>query len=232
MDSRSIAIETRRLGKTFGRQTVFKDVDLTVAEGEAVALCGANGAGKTTLLRCLAGVVRPSQGEVRWHGRPSAGSMAARRHVGWLGHESLLYPRLTLQENLLFAARMHGMNDARAVADRWLRGIGLARAADRVPSQVSRGMRQRVALARALIHQPTILLLDEPFSGLDLQGIQWLLELLSALTAKGCTLCFATHDPQITRRLADRVLMLRAGGLLEVRALGPSADTNSGSRAA
>lgn len=205
------AIEVRRLSKSFGQRLVLNEVDLAVAEGESVALEGANGAGKTTLLRCLASVIRPTAGSVRWFGRPAVGDPAARRLVGMVAHESRLYPHLTLRENLVFAARMYDVPKPLDRADELLADIGLCAHADRTPTELSRGMRQRLAVAQAVVHDPPILLLDEPFTGLDREGTNWLLRLLVDYRARRKTLCFALHDEERMQTLADRILELRLG---------------------
>jgi heme exporter protein A len=206
-----IAIEVRQLSKSFGHRLVLNEVDLDVAEGECVALEGANGAGKTTLLRCLSSVIRPTAGSVRWFGRPALGAPAARRLIGMVAHESRLYPHLTLRENLVFAARMYDLPKSLQRADELLADIGLRPHADRMPTELSRGMRQRLVVARAVVHDPPILLLDEPFTGLDAEGTNWLLRLLMNHRARGKTLCFALHDEERMQALADRVLELRRG---------------------
>jgi ABC-type multidrug transport system ATPase subunit len=211
MPDPNLAIRVRGLSKVFGRQAVLSDIDLDISAGESVALTGANGAGKTTLLRCLASVIRPTAGEVRWFGRPTVGDPAARRLIGMAAHESRLYPHLTLRENLLFAARMCDVCEPLRRADELLENIGLRPYAERVPAEISKGMRQRVALARALVHDPPILFLDEPFSGLDVDGAEWLCRLLGDLRTRGRTICFAIHDADKVRRLADRVIELRSG---------------------
>jgi heme exporter protein A len=208
-DSR-LAIHAHDLSKRFGNRTVLNQIHLAVIEGDVVAMVGANGAGKTTLLRCLAGSARPTSGEVRWFGR-SVRDPAARRLIGVVAHESLLYPNLTLQENLAFAARMYGVHRPMEQAERWLADLGLSSHADRQPREVSRGMRGRVAVARALVHDPPILLLDEPFSGLDTQWAEWLCELVEDLRGRGKTICLATHDWEKARALAQRVLLLQGG---------------------
>ncbi len=211
MADETTAIHVRGLSKVFGGRTVFSHVDLDVAEGESVALTGANGSGKTTLLRCLASVLRPGTGEVRWFGQPANANPAARRLIGMVAHESSLYPHLTLRENLLFAARMCDVRRPADRADRLLQDIGLQGHAHRVPTRISKGMRQRLAIARSLVHDPRILLLDEPFSGLDDEGTDWLMGLLADLRNRQRTVCFATHDRRKAHRLADRIVHLQSG---------------------
>lgn len=211
MSDPNIAIQVRGLSKVFGRQEVLAAVDLDVPAGASVALTGANGAGKTTLLRCLASVLRPTAGEVRWFGRPATGNPDARRLIGMAAHESCLYPHLTLRENLLFAARMCDVREPLRRADELLLDAGLQAHADRTAAEISKGMRQRVAVARCLVHDPRILFLDEPFAGLDAAGTEWLCRLLGDLHARGRTVCFAIHDAGMVRRLADTVLEVRSG---------------------
>ena len=213
MTDNMAAIEVVRLSKAFDNQVVLRDISCQVAEGESVALTGGNGAGKTTLLRCLAAAVRPDRGEVRWFGQAAGARSAARRLVGMAAHESQLYARLTLRENLIFAARMCGAARPAERAAELLDGAGLGRHADRLPRQVSQGMRGRASIMRSLVHDPKIVLLDEPFSGLDDQGADWLGRLLGQLRDRGRTVCFATHDRQKSRSLADRVLFLQSGRL-------------------
>ena len=212
------AIRASRLSKTFGGLTVLDAVDLEIAAGESVALCGANGAGKTTLLGCLASVLRPDGGEVRWFGRLAGRDVALHRRIGLLAHENGLYSHLTLRENLVFAARMGGIGSPRHHADRWLDMAGLTPHADLLPTRLSRGMRQRLAVARALIHNPPLLLLDEPFTALDAAGAEWLLGLLIDLRDRGHTICFVTHEQEKIRRLAQRVVELREGKLYDITA--------------
>jgi heme exporter protein A len=194
---------------------VLREVDLAVAEGQLVAITGANGAGKTTLLRCLGGLTRPAGGEVRWLGRLASADPSAKRLVGMASHESFVYPHLTARENLVFAARMYDLTDPDLHAGQWLRAVGLDGHADRLSAQFSKGMRQRLALARALMHQPRIVLLDEPFAGLDAEAADWLVNLLGELRAGCCTVCFATHDRQRAETLADRIVRLESGRLVE-----------------
>jgi heme ABC exporter ATP-binding subunit CcmA len=216
MTHSSPPLQATELTKHYGSRTILRRIGLEIAAGEAVALRGGNGAGKTTLLRCLASITRPTRGEVCWFGRSAYGNPALRRWVGMVAHESHLYPHLTLRENLVFAGRMYGIDRAAERADQLLVEVGLAEHAQRLPMQVSRGMGQRVAVARALVHQPPILLLDEPFSGLDAEGRAWLTHALVTLRETGCAICFSTHDEALAEQLADRVWELRCGRLYEL----------------
>jgi len=214
-----IAIEVRRVTKRFGRYVVLDAIDLQLQAGESTVLTGANGAGKTTLLRTMAGLIRPNSGEVLWFGENAAGKHEYRRLLGMVAHEHRLYPHLTLRENLVFAARMYDLPQPRERADALLETVSLSAHAERTPPVLSKGMRQRLSLARALIHDPPVLLLDEPFEGLDAAADARLIALLQDLRRKGRTLCFVLHDEAKTRALADRVLRLDQGRLEESAAL-------------
>jgi heme exporter protein A len=217
-----IAIEVRRMTKRFGRRLVLNEIDLRVHDGESIVLTGSNGAGKTTLLRAMAAMIRPSSGEVLWFGERPHSHYANHRMIGMVAHESRLYPHLTLRENLVFAARMCDVPRPRERSDALLETVGLQAHADRTPPVLSKGMRQRLSLARALIHDPPILLLDEPFEGLDADAEYWLTGLLKNLRQQARTLCYVLHDEAKTRTLADRVLCLCQGRLFQVAA-GPTA---------
>jgi heme ABC exporter ATP-binding subunit CcmA len=211
-----IAIDVRRVSKRFGRRLVLDEIDLAVAAGESIVLTGSNGAGKTTLLRTMAALIRPTGGEIRWFGGATLGRYASRRLIGMVAHENRLYPQLTLRENLVFAARMCDVAQPRRRADALLETVALHAHGDRTPQTLSKGMRQRLSLARALIHDPPILLLDEPFEGLDADAQRWLMRLLSELRQQGRTLCSVLHDEAKTQQLADRVLCIDQGRLRQV----------------
>ena len=211
-----IAVEVRRMTKRFGRRLVLDEIDLQVAAGESIVLTGPNGAGKTTLLRTMAALIRPTSGEVFWFGEKAGVRSESRRWIGMAAHENRLYPHLTLRENLVFAARMCDVARPQNRVESLLATVGLLAHGDRLPPVLSKGMRQRLSLARALIHDPPILLLDEPFEGLDADAEQWLSGLLQELRQQGRTLCFVLHDEAETRRLADRVLQLCQGRLRPV----------------
>jgi heme ABC exporter ATP-binding subunit CcmA len=218
-----IAIEIRRLKKRFARRLVLDEIDLRIAAGESVVLTGSNGAGKTTLLRTMAALLRPNSGEVLWFGENVAKRYKDRRLIGMVAHENRLYPHLTLRENLVFAARMYDVPRPQQRADELLEAVSLAAHAERLPPVLSKGMRQRLSLARALVHDPPILLLDEPFEGLDAAADDWLLGLLQGLRRQKRTLCFVLHDEIKTHLLADRVLRLELGKIMNVAAIAKAA---------
>jgi heme exporter protein A len=217
----TVAIEARKLAASFGAHTVLDEVDLEIAAGQTVAVVGANGAGKTTLLRCLAGVLRPTSGVVLWFGEPSRNNPSARRLLGVVAHQRLVYPELTPIENLMFAARMYGVREPAQRVTKLLDDAGLSAWADQSTARLSHGMRQRLAVSRALVHDPAILLFDEPFSGFDVDAKDWLTELLIELRNRGATICFTTHDGQTAWQLADRLLLVEEG---KVRQLNDSDD--------
>ncbi len=176
---------------------------------------GDNGSGKTTLLRCLAGIAQTDAGELLWHGEPAGASPELSRMLGMVAHESQLYPNLTLQENLLFAARMTRVRQPANQVSDWLERIGLSAFANSLPGEISHGMRRRVSVARGLIHKPRLVLMDEPFSGLDTEGQIWLAELLNSLQLQHQSICFTTHDIKHAQTCSDRVLVLKNGLLLK-----------------
>lgn len=217
-DAERFAVEVRALSMDYGHRRVLREVDLCLREGEVVELRGGNGSGKSTLLACLAAGVRPRVGEVAWFGEPAGVRTAQRRWIGVLAHDSRLYPQLSLYENLLFVARLYGVARPRDRAAEMLAEIGLADRARCLPSQVSRGMRQRVSIVRALIHRPRIVLLDEPFSGLDVAGREWLAERIAQARRERQTVCLATHESAGSLAACDRVFVLRCGRLAETGA--------------
>lgn len=210
-------IETSKLAKAFGYKLVLRGVDLAVAPGELVALVGPNGAGKTTLLRILATLSRPTGGAARIAGYAlPAQAHQARRQLGVVLHQTLLYDNLTAEENLRFYGRMYGVPDLPARAAQALERVGLAaRRHDQVRT-FSRGMQQRLALARALLHDPRVLLLDEPYTGLDPDGSAVLDGLLRGLAAQGCALLVSIHDLARALALSDRIAVLMRGKIAEM----------------
>ena len=214
-------LEARGLSRAFGRVRVLRDVDLTLGAGEAIAVAGPNGAGKTTLLRLLAGLMRPSGGEISVLGRPlRREGPGARRALGLVSHQSLLYDDLTLLENLVFAARLYGVPQPRAAALAALDGAGLTGRAHDSPRRLSRGLTQRAAIARALLHAPRVLLLDEPFTALDAVSAERLRADLRERLAAGMGVVIVTHHLGEVWDVASRVAVLVEGrwAALEPRA--------------
>jgi heme ABC exporter ATP-binding subunit CcmA len=207
-------VEAIRLTIVRNRVPVLCELNLSVTVGEMVALNGPNGAGKSTLLKCLAGALRPDRGEIRWFGNSARHSRADRRRLGFAGHESGLYAELTALENLVFAGRMYGMERPRQRAIELLSVAGLEPSTNRLAGQLSQGLRQRLAIARAVVHEPQLILLDEPSASLDAQGRDWLERMFDEWRRVGRTVCFASHDLRDSRELADRIVSLDAGRIV------------------
>jgi heme ABC exporter ATP-binding subunit CcmA len=205
-------LEATGLRRAYGRRQVLRDIDLTVAAGEAVAVAGPNGAGKTTLLRVLAGLARPDRGEVRLEGQPlRRDSPEIRRAVGLVSHQTLLYDDLTLHENLTFAARLYGLPTPAAAARSALDEAGLGARADESPRRLSRGLAQRAAIARALLHRPRVLLLDEPFTALDAAASERLRDELRARREQGLGIVLVTHQLGEAWAVATRIAVIVEG---------------------
>lgn len=206
------AVEARGLEKRFGFRTAVGPLDLRLAPGDFTVVFGPNGAGKTTLLRLLAGLVRPTRGEV-WIGgeRVSQTNQEWRRDVGVLSHQTYLYPGLTAAENLRFYARLYGLDQRGKRVREALAEMGLAERAGDPVRQFSRGMQQRLALARTLLHNPGVVFLDEPYSGLDPHAAAVLGGVLARLRAERRTVLLVTHNLAQGLELADRVVVQARG---------------------
>jgi heme exporter protein A len=208
------AIRLTNVSKRFGSALALDGIDLDVAPGASVALVGANGAGKSTLLGVIAGLISPSGGRVEVAGAGRGDGHRSRgRVLGVLGHATMLYDRLTGRENLELHARLRGVSLGRV--DAVLAQVDLAHAADRPVGSYSHGMRKRVSIARAILHDPEVLLLDEPFAGLDDPSGRRLADLLERLRG-GRTIVFSTHDSERADALGDRVLRLDGGRIASV----------------
>lgn len=208
-------IEISRLSKSFGPQRALRDVSLQVEAGETVVLAGPNGAGKTTLLRILATLTRPTSGSVRIAGLDLAqDSAAARRCTGFLSHRSLLYEDLTAQQNLDFYARLYTIPDRAARIAEALGESDLTARSNDLVRTFSRGMQQRLSVARALLHRPQLLLLDEPYTGLDPWAAEALSTRLQRLVTGGCTLLLTTHALASAEMAAgSRLIILERGSV-------------------
>lgn len=200
------------VGRHYGRRRALTGISFTARAGDIVGLLGHNGAGKSTLLSILGTLLAASTGQVRYGGQTSAEAGAAlRARIGMLGHDLFLYPELTARENLVFFSRLYDLPDAPGVAAAALERAGLAPRADDLVSSFSRGMRQRVALERALLHAPRLLLLDEPFTGLDQASAAALVGRLRDAQARGVITVLATHDLDVVDGLLSETVFLQAG---------------------
>jgi heme ABC exporter ATP-binding subunit CcmA len=208
-------VTVTNLSRHFGRRKALSQISFDCRAGEILGLLGPNGAGKSTLLAILATLLAPSGGEVTYGGHRARDAGATlRSRLGMLGHDLFLYPELTARENLTFFARLYGLDDVSARVAESLEHAKLTDRADDQVSGFSRGMRQRLGLERALVHHPRLLLLDEPFTGLDQASTAALVGRLQELQTQGCLIVLATHDLEVAEHIISRSLFLRAGRLV------------------
>ncbi len=201
-------VVARQVGKVYGRQRVLADVNLRFVAGELVVVCGGNGAGKSTLLGVLSTRISPTSGEVLFDGRSADSDI--RRALGVVSHQSLCYGDLSGRENLRFFARLYDIEEPDRRAEELLARVGLS--IDPRPVRTySRGMTQRLSVARALVHRPTVLLCDEPFSGLDTGGVERLCAVYAEERALGASIICVTHDFAPVAALCDRLVVLDRG---------------------
>lgn len=212
VDGGAPLVEAQGLRKQMGGRWVLRDVVLTVRPGDVIAISGRNGSGKSTLLRVLATLRRADGGELRLFGKdPRRDSAAARRRIGFAGHEPCLYGGLTVEENLRLFAALHGAEAAALEA--CLVGSGLHRRRGELVRDLSRGWQQRTALVRAIAHHPALLLLDEPFTGLDDEGTGWLRRALGEHRLRGGGAVVTTHRPDEVAGVCSILLRLEKGRL-------------------
>jgi ABC-2 type transport system ATP-binding protein len=207
-------LEFDGLHKSFGNNHVLDGVTFSVAPGSMFGFCGANGAGKTTAMRIAMGLARADAGEVRWNGRPIDDDM--RRRIGYMPEERGLYPKMKVIEQVAYFARLHGLDAdiAGRAAEHWVARLGLAdRGGDKV-EKLSLGNQQRVQLAAALVSRPEVLILDEPFSGLDPVGVDALAEALLEQAGEGVPVIFSSHQLDLVERLCDSVGILARGSMV------------------
>jgi len=204
------AVDCGGVWKFYGDYPALRDISLSVPQGRCLALIGRNGAGKTTLLRILAGFSKPGRGAVKIQG--SAPRETATRHkIGFLGHGISIYDELSAIENLRLYGRFYGLPDPQRAAIQWLERTGLERVRDGLVREFSRGMRQRLAIARALLHDPSVLILDEPFTALDDRAIAVLQSVLRGVLAEGRTVVLSTHQLREALELATDVSLIHRG---------------------
>ena len=207
-------IQVENLSKTFGLLPALRGLDFSVERGESVLLFGANGSGKSTLLRLLSGLSKPTAGSIRIGGwELPREAMSVRAQIGLVAHQPLLYENLTAKENLDFFGKLYGIkaDEREARGGELLQQVGLGRRAHTLVRTFSRGMKQRLSIARALLHQPDILLLDEPYSGLDQAACELLDELLAGAKHDGRTVILSTHQVARAPSTAERALVLSGG---------------------
>jgi heme exporter protein A len=208
-------VEVRRLSRAFGSTWALREVDASFGPGALNLVVGSNGSGKTTLLGLIGTLTKPSSGSVRYV--PDQEPEQVRREIGWGSHEALMYVDLSARENIDITARLHGIEPRAA----WLQAADrfeLARFADRPVRVLSRGQRQRAALARALVHGPSLLLLDEPTTGLDKDGVQRLVEVLRGEINAGVVVIVVTHEPEAFSAIPSVMLRLERGRVARERA--------------
>jgi heme exporter protein A len=217
--SPSPGIRFENIDKRYGGLYALRQVSLEISAGECVALAGRNGSGKTTLLRIAARLVRPSAGSLTF---PSTNQSRtpARLESGFVAHATMVYDELTAEENLTLFARLQGTTDVQTRVDTLLKDVGLSDRRSSLVRTFSRGMRQRMAIARALLQEPSVLLLDEPATGLDPHGAAWLAGTLRRLRGAGCTILMSVHGESEISSLASRGIRLDAGRVV--------ADTKTG----
>jgi len=202
------------VSRHYGRRRALWQVSLSARAGEIVGLLGPNGAGKSTLLGVLATLIAPASGGVYYGDHsPRTGTAALRKRIGLLAHELHLYPELSARQNLAFFAQLYGL-DAHETVDRALDAAGLGDRGDDEVSGFSRGLRQRLALERALLHRPRLVLLDEPFTGLDDRSVGVVTDRLQRLAADGSIVLLATHDLDLADGLVTRVALIRGGRMV------------------
>jgi ABC-2 type transport system ATP-binding protein len=207
-------LELRDLARRYGDVVALDGISFSVAAGQMFGFVGPNGAGKTTAMRIVLGVLAPDRGEVRFRDRPV--DFEVRTRFGYMPEERGLYPKMRVRDQLVYLARLHGSGEreAGASADRWIERLGLgARAGDRV-EELSLGNQQRVQLAAALVHDPELLVLDEPFSGLDPVGVDVLSGVLADYAATGVPVVFSSHQLELVERLCEAVAIIKDGRIV------------------
>ena len=215
------------VSKAFSTRLVLKNIDLQICRAHSVCLCGVNGVGKSTLLRIITGLLQPDKGVIRICGHNiGRDPEKAKPQLGVISHKSMVYPNLTAIENLSFFADLYGVKDSTTRIDKLLHDVGLFSYRFDRAGTLSRGLLQRLAIARALVHRPSVLLADEPFTGLDGEACQHLISVLSDFVDKDGTILMTTHDTKVGLKCCDRVVVLDKSCLI-FDALTSDIDTDS-----
>ena len=220
-------LELRGVRKTYGNVVAVDDLDMAVSPGEVFGFVGSNGAGKTTAMRVVLGTLTPDRGDILWNGSPI--TFDVHRRVGYMPEERGLYPKMRIGEQLIYLAQLHGATQAAAAAgvNRWLERFGLKDRARDELQKLSHGNQQRVQLAAAIVFEPLMLVLDEPFAGLDPEAVDSMSEVLHERAESGIPVIFSSHQLEIVERICDRVGIIQKGRLVasgtidELRSHGP-----------
>ncbi|MDM5331071.1 ABC transporter ATP-binding protein [Neobacillus sp. CF12] len=209
-------IEIKKLTKQADNKLILRGVDLSISKGETVAILGPNGAGKSTLLKVLATLIKPTSGLVKINGLDlKMDHIKVKKLFGYLPHSSLLYDHYTPLENLLFFGELYGVKDVENRARQLVNEVGLSFFINEPVKNFSRGMIQRIAIARAIIHEPKIMLLDEPHTGLDQGAITILNNVVLSMKEKGCTTLIVTHDFKQAAEICDRIIIVKNGKIAD-----------------
>jgi ABC-2 type transport system ATP-binding protein len=218
MDGNEGLIEVRALRKTYGETQAVQGLSFAVRPGEVLGLVGPNGAGKTTTLRCLAGILPPTSGEIRIAGHDlRLDPVGAKGALAWVPDDPRFFENLTVEDHLRFLARLYRVQEAERRIPRLLGEFELADKSGELPAALSRGMKQKLSLACAFLHDPRVILLDEPLTGLDPIAIRWAKDAIAGRARDGAAIIVSSHLLHLVEELADRVLVIVRGG---VRALG------------
>ncbi|MBV7507434.1 heme ABC exporter ATP-binding protein CcmA [Bacillus sp. sid0103] len=209
-------IEIKKLTKQADNKLILRGVDLSIKKGETVAILGPNGAGKSTLLKVLATLIKPTSGLIKVNGMDlKKNHLKIKQIMGYLPHSSLLYDHYTPLENLVFFGNIYGVNNVEQRAIELVKEVGLSFFLNEPVKNFSRGMIQRIAIARAIVHEPEILLLDEPHTGLDQGAIGILNNVILAMKAKGTTTLMVTHDFKQAAEICDRIIIVKNGKIVD-----------------
>ncbi|MEH7009869.1 ABC transporter ATP-binding protein [Neobacillus niacini] len=209
-------IEIKKLTKQADNKLILRGIDLSITQGETVAILGPNGAGKSTLLKVLATLIKPTSGLVKINGLDlKKDHIEVKKMFGYLPHSSLLYDHYTPLENLVFFGNLYGVKDVETRARKLVNEVGLSFFINEPVKNFSRGMIQRIAIARAIIHEPKIMLLDEPHTGLDQGAITILNNVVLSMKEKGCTTLMVTHDFKQATEICDRIIIVKNGKIAD-----------------
>ncbi|MEH6906581.1 MULTISPECIES: ABC transporter ATP-binding protein [Neobacillus] len=209
-------IEIKKLTKQADNKLILRGVDLSIKKGETVAILGPNGAGKSTLLKVLATLIKPTSGVIKINGMDlKKNHIEIKKIMGYLPHSSLLYDHYTPLENLIFFGNIYGVKNVEQRAIALVKEVGLSFFLNEPVKNFSRGMIQRIAIARAIVHEPEILLLDEPHTGLDQGAIVILNNVILSMKAKGTTTLMVTHDFKQAAEICDRIIIVKNGKIVD-----------------